>query len=348
MHQLLSKQAAIKASNFDDLVKNLKELQQQGKNFKGHTDPEELARYIMYDKGGSGSIVLDGANALLNKVTGKKRAGDIIKRKLSNTQRKLSNADIKAGNKVQQTLAKNKVTKGMGNAFTYKHKIPLKTNPDGVADEIIQVSVPALTAPIEKVKKAVLPTAGAMYLNSKIMNSVEKKRHKGGDDVVKESEYRQNLKEKIAAVLLDSASETASITPIVDNEAGLLLRASNVLKTAAYKQKEMENDMIKLANENKKLMDELCIIKKADEAKSVADMMLNKGLIKVADVQSKINEMIEMDENAFRMFKQAIENVRAVEKVASGVDDLTFLMESNNIEHRKSLADSLEDAVSEI
>jgi hypothetical protein len=57
---------------------------------------------------------------------------------------------------------------------------------------------------------------------------------------------------------------------------------------------------------------------------------------------------MEMDPNAFNMFRQAIENFNAEEKIASGIDDLTFLGTYTNMEHRKkTLSDSLEDAVKE-
>lgn len=353
MHQQLSKEAGIKASSFDDLVRKLSDIQSHGGTFKTNKSPEDLARYIMYEKGGSGSFVLDSANSLLNKLTGKKKVGNIVKRKLSNVQRKLSDADIRAGNAVHETLSKsnNKIVKKMGNAFVYDHDVPLASNPDGVADEIKKISVPALTAPIEKAKKAVLPTAGALYINTELMKATGNNQNEGGvamKDTVNDTEYRQMLKDKIATVLGGGVEKTATAIQHNDNEdTTLLLKASGMLKIAAKKQKEMEDDNIKLAEENVRLYRELQIMKKAEEAKVVANMMVNKGLIKKADIQSKINDMIKMDTNAFDMFKHAIENVQPEEKVASGMEDLTFLAGSNNIEHRKTLEDSLEDAVAE-
>lgn len=345
MHQQLSKDAAVKASSFDDLVKNLRDIQKRGKQFKNYVDPEALARNITYEKGGSGSIVFDSASSLLNKLTGKKKAGDIVKQKMSSLQRKLVDTDIKIGNKINTTLSKHKPTKKMSNAFVYNHDIPLASNPNGIADELVRVSVPSLTAPIEKAKNAVLPTAGALYLNSKIVDAAQNK-NKGGD-VMNESEYREMLKEKIATALGNRAEKTATVIQH-NEEAKLFLKASNMLKIAACKQKEMETDLIKLANENKQLNHELYLIKKAEEAKIVTEMMVNKGLIKKADMEEKINELIEMDKNAFIMFKEAIQNVHPEEKTAASVDDLTFLFSSNNIEHRKTLEDSIEDAVIEM
>ncbi|MDF2841731.1 MAG: hypothetical protein K0R00_157 [Herbinix sp.] len=351
MHQQLSKEAGIKASSFDDLVKKLGDLQQGGRVFQSNKSPEELARHIMYEKGGSGSIFLDTANGLLNKVTGKKKVGDIVKRKLSNVQRKITDVDIRAGSKVHETLSKNKVTKKMGNAFVYDHDIPFAKNPDGVANETAHISVPALTAPVEKAKKAILPTAGAMYINSEIMKATENNQNKGGvamGGTANDNEYRQMLKSKIAAALsTEPATEKTASTIKADEDATLLLKASNMLKIAAKKQKEMEEDILKLAEVNKKLDGQLSAIEKAEEAKAVVDMMINKGLIKRTDSKSKIAEMTEMDHNAFVMFKQAIQNVQPEEKVAFGIEDLTFLAGSNNIEHRKTLEDSLEEAVVE-
>lgn len=346
MHQQLSKQAGIKASNFDDLVGNLKKLQQQGKNFKSHTDPEDLARYIMYQKGGSGSLFLDASNALLNKASGKRRLGDTVKRKLSNAQRKLTDVDIRAGNKVHNALSKNKATQGVSKAFLYDHKVPLKANPSGVADEIVRVAVPSLTAPIERTKGAVLPMAGALYVNSKIVDAQGGK-NKGGD-MLKESAYRQMLREKIAATLGDSTEKSATTTRDIDESAKLLKKASYALKVAANKQEKMKEDMIKLANENRQLNTELFMVKKAEDAEDVALMMMNKGLIKKADVHSKIENLIDLDEDAFLMFKEAIINVQPEEKIAGGIDSLTFLAESNNIDGRKTLADSLEEAAGEL
>jgi hypothetical protein len=346
MHQYLSKQAGVRVTDFDDLVKKMKDVQNQGKVFRTHSDPEALARHIMYEKGGSGSIVLDATNGLLNKVTGKARVGDIIKSKISNLQRKLSDADIRAGNKIQRTLEKHKATERASKAFSYNHDIPLAKKTDGSADELVRISVPALSAPIEKTKNVLLPTAGAIYLNSKIVDAAQQNNQNQGGDVVKESGYRQVLIEKIAQTLNGNIEEATSITPdnnSADETGFLLKRASTALKSAAITQKEMASDLVKLAEENKKMKTELDMIKRAEEARTVVDMMVNKSLIKKADVQSKVDELIEMDKVAFNMFKEAIGNVQPEEKVASGIEDLTFIMGSNIIEHRKTLADSLDD-----
>lgn len=352
MQSKLIKEAGIKASSFDDLVGKLKTLQSQGKKFRSNLDPEALARDIMYEKGGSGSIFLDSASGVLNSITKKRKLGDTVKQKVSGLQRKLADTDIKAGSKAHDALNKSKITKKLGDAFVYNHDIPLAKNPDGVANEIVQVAVPALSAPLEKAKKVVLPTAGAMYLNSKLMEA-NNKQHKGGGAVnnLSENEYRQMLKEKIASALrLDDMGKLASETASQSVDPSLLLRASGMLKTAAKVQREMKSDICKLAEENKRLQNELSHIKKEEEAKAVADMMVNKGLIRVSDVEDKVDELTQMDKSAFDMFKNAICNVRfniGEEKNASTIDDLTFLCGSNKIEHRKTLEDSLEDAVSE-
>lgn len=112
----------------------------------------------MYQRNGkdTGSLVLDAGMWALNKMPGKikgERIGEYLSNKYSNMQRKLVDADIRAGHKIHKTLEKHKATKPISNAFTLKHQVPLAEAAKGKPNELLEFSVPTLTAPIEKAKK---------------------------------------------------------------------------------------------------------------------------------------------------------------------------------------------------
>lgn len=188
--------------------------------------------------------------------------------------------------------------------------------------------------------------AGAIYVNGKIMEGKANKNVGGGDTVEKKSSYqKQELIEKIAAAL--QCQKAQPVKEHVDREkvAGLLLKASKALKAAADNQRKNEALLEKLAIENKRLHLEMIAKTRADEAEKLAKLMNEKGLIKKADIDAKIEELCDLEDNAFIMFKQAVENIH-VNYEKDGIDSLTFLAEDTNIKYRKeTLADSIESAV---
>ena len=209
------KSAGVVVKNFDELVKVLRGT---GKKFyKGHT-AEEVAKDALYGKAGSGSIVIDYGAKIFGKNLSKKinsgygkvqnriadfdiKAGskihDALKSKneaarITANQRlrdfkregKFSGLSETERRKQIKSILKIKNQGGLrskiGNAFVFKHQFPLSASKKGKIDNIVEVGVPALTAPLEKSKKIILPMAGALAINAKLtdMQSIGKEEKK--------------------------------------------------------------------------------------------------------------------------------------------------------------------------
>ncbi|MGL5718197.1 MAG: hypothetical protein ACRCX2_34650 [Paraclostridium sp.] len=134
-------------------------------------------------------------------------------------------------------------------------------------------------------------------------------------------------------------------TPIVENYTQndmqeMLKVASMCLKASAQKQKNLESQnselsdkMSKLAEENSRLVSEKEIVKKKELVEVAVTALLRKGMLKRADFESKVKELMELDYKAINMFISSIESLP--EKTASEyADNLTFLYNNNNIKDK--------------
>lgn len=141
--------------------------------FKNHDDilkyvsgivGNDKAKKVMGEsivEGGTGSIFADMGLGLGKKV---KPLKPKIEDAVLNMRRGLDNADMKAGNFLGK---KNRI-------FDQKLDINLGKSQDGLSNDIKQLTVKRLTAPMTKTKDAILPMAGAMAISSKMYKEPEK------------------------------------------------------------------------------------------------------------------------------------------------------------------------------
>jgi len=170
------------------------------------------------------------------------------------------------------------------------------------------------------------------------------------------SHTREELLEKISSALFgddNSASTEKGVSKSINMQkvASLTMTASKMLKYAAEETKKMKVQMEKLADENQKLASELLIREKKERGTELAALMNDKKMIKKADIPAQAQKIAELDDEAFEMFKTAVENI-SVKSEKVGLDNLTFLDGTYNInnirDNRKTtLADSIEDAINE-
>ena len=339
------KTASVRAKNLEGFAEILSKhnIKPVG---EGVSSAKEVAEHLTYGKGGTGSILMDGAGFLIKKTpfVGKKLHSATFG-KYKKVQKHLTDFDIETGNKVYNALDKSKTGKKIKNAFIYEHNVPLNNSESGVVDKSIKVKVPMLSAPIENAKRKALPFAGTIYVGDKIMEH-EKQNNKGGDTVSREASNREVLIEKIASALSKEKNTPDTANTEVNKTASeLFSKASTMLKVAAERERELLMHNEKLACENKQLNNEVNELKKKDKAVKLANLMNEKGMIKKADVDEKISEIMSLSNDAYNMLKQAAENVQ-VKDDKNGVDNLTFLAGDYNIKSsnmKKTLADVLGD-----
>lgn len=345
MPQELEKTSGVSvAGSYDDLVKILKGVSSSGKNL-GDT-AENIAKKIMIGEGGgqSHSLVID----LLKFPIKETSVGKKIHPAIDNVQKNIANIDMKAGKKIYDALNKTntKIGKKLSNQFVANQNVKIK-KPSGLLDEILEIPVAGLSNPFTKTKNAVLPVAGAFAID----NELNKDKQKGGD-IVRTAYTREEIIEKIATAIdgkdyCIKQNPKSNNTKTVDKNM-IIKKASETLKVAAQKIRELEVCNEKLALENQRLYLENIERKRLEEATKLAHEMNEKGLIKKADIESKISDFFSMDEQSFSMFKSAIENICYNNYQKDGIDSLTFVVDNNNINYRKTLADSINEAANEI
>lgn len=123
--------------------------------------------------------------------------------------------------------------------------------------------------------------------------------------------------------------------------------ASKFLKLAAEKQRILENKLEKIASENTRLVSLQEQAKKEKSVLELTDEMLDKGMLKKSEIDYKKAELMSMDDNAFGMFKEAVERVPYKKDENKYASDLTFMYDNNNIkeEKREKMSTALEDYV---
>lgn len=307
-------------------------------NIKG--SPKIVANDLLHS--GSGSLLLDGVeNILSHSNRGKKIVG-----KYNHIQNKLADIDIKTGNKIYDKLDKFNLGKKVNKAFVHDYDIPTKTD-IGLNESLVRLKTPMVSAPFEKVKKAVLPVAGSVYLADKIIGTKNKKE---GGDTVKEALLRTELIEKIANKIsnIPSTDTTVSNNSCMEKNASTIIaKAAIMLKFAIEDKKQMEEDMFKLASENKMMHEQINNGTKKEKSLSLAKQMNEKGVIIKSDIEKKASEILLMDDDAYELLKTALEKIEIkIEK--KGAEDLTFLNENYNIESSKGTKRTLADAIEEI
>lgn len=250
------------------------------------------------------------------------------------------NFDIEAGKKISDKLRNTKAR----DMFINKKKIETGSNTFGKVYQ--EFEIPSITAPINKAKKAVLPTVGAIT----IANQLEKLKStskEGGGEVVKKANSREEIIEKIANSI---SCEDKKITKSRDlfelkdlrEFSKIASDASSMLKSSMSKIKDLEESNEKLARENRILELSLIAKNRSDRAIKLAHTMNEKGIIKKADIDNKVDEIMDMSDDSYNFLAETINGIRKEAK-EEGLDSLTFISKEDTIKERKTLADSINE-----
>jgi hypothetical protein len=370
----LNKTAGIKAKSLEDLTSI---LSQTGKKFNVGEKAVDAAEAVkhMYTKGGSGSFVYDTLSAIPKKVlkfggkkvseinpkTGKEvvkkidTVGEKIKGAMDSAihkyQKHLTNADIKAGNFVTEHTPFKK-------SFVSKETFRVADDIAGKPGQILEVNVPRLSKPIDSVKDKVLPTVGAFTVSSKMQEMADKKKQKNnqtgeGGVAMKSALSREQLIEKIAAFAKENDIQLVVPDPAenqqkYDKLATLANKAVEMLKEASAYGKNADEKANKLAEDKKKLELQLMAKNRSDRAVKLAYDMNERGLVKKADIDSKIDEIMDMNDDAFQILAETVSKMAISKTAASeGVDSLSYISSGSDSDEarKKTLEDEIDNAV---
>ena len=128
--------------------------------------------------------------------------------------------------------------------------------------------------------------------------------------------------------------------------------ASDMLKTAAQEIRQIKAEKEVLAAQVSELTEKINLIEKHDEAEKLAQIMVQKGMLKAADVDGKTIELMALDSEGFSIVKDAIENV-SIEKNASymGANSFDFMYDIDSSdgldygEEKPSMVDAIERCI---
>ena len=320
------------------IIGNINDLKRAAdKVYKGSKPASKIVDDLLFGNNGTGSFVLDKLVSKSNRRTGK------LANNIKNAQRKIVDLDMKAGAKMHDIVGKgldkkeklntvDKIRKGVANSFVKEYAMDI-SKPKGTTPGMqAKVNAGSLTEPIVKAKDKVVPLVGSMTVANAL--STKYKKQKGGEDKVA-SNNTEDLIEKIAGCKPTSFKEE-KVASEADKDA-LLLKAHQMLKTAATKMRQLETYCEKLAIENQSFHLDLLQREKHDEAVKIANEMHSKGLIKKADIDEKIEDISAMDDESLALFKKAMEDV--VVPHSEGVSDLTFMLDKDNIKSKETMID---------
>lgn len=148
-------------------------------------------------------------------------------------------------------------------------------------------------------------------------------------------------KEEIISMLLDDGIDkiaSDSLPTSLKDEA--LKKASIIIKAAAITIREADEKITRLSSLVNNLYEEKQNNLLTKEAEDIANSMFDKGLIKKAELNDKIDELKNMDKKSIEVVKSTISKIP--NKFAEdGISSLTFLYGDNNIEERKTLEGAL-------
>lgn len=141
-------------------------------------------------------------------------------------------------------------------------------------------------------------------------------------------------------ILIEKIASVIDLKNEEDKKNNALKVASQMLKIAADKQRELEVKLAKVSMENNKFKLEKEANEKSQFIEQLVENMYQKGIIKKADIENKISEFSIMEKKALEILSETILSVQ--DKVADeGVSDLNFLYDDNNIIEKENLSSAI-------
>lgn len=311
-------------------------------------DIKTLTRQEVIDKArdkmkreGTGSFVVDGLLGLTKKVAPKTK--DPIENAVVNTKGTLEYLDTKAG----AALAGNKADSLRGKLFSSKVKNEVAEAKDGVA-LFREDRKPSLVAPIENAAKITAPFLATAYVAEK-MYPADKNLGKNVNVPTYEPELQKQSSELENEEIFDKSvvqdmDKVASLQKIAQLEDDLSkvaaeLEEAQMEKLAMGKQLEetikekvffekqastVKNNLIEKEAAFEELRLRTIAQKRSKVAVDLSEEMLECGLIKQADFQGTIDDLMEADERTIKVYQNLVKEAKTDEE---SLESLSYLRE---------------------
>jgi hypothetical protein len=293
-------------------------------NFFGKQKMSEILKQKVQQEG-TGSIAIDMALKGANKIS-RGKAGDIYYK----MQKGLHKADVNVG----KHIAKGPFKK----LFTEKEVRVVGEGTLRDGSKVLlheKVNVPRVSGIYEKSKK-ILPFLGTMYAYDLLRKGQEKTR-KAGDSQMprqedKEKEKRE-LIEKISNYVYNEIHKTAGVAsknsmnenkPEDSAQKQYLLKSAVMLEKAAncLHEAQFEKNAIQQKADTLALL--LISKERASRSKELVAEMLEKSMIKIADVSTTIDKIMDMSDSEYNVFSESIKMHK--EAVYADVDSFSTVV----------------------
>lgn len=214
----------------------------------------------------------------------------------------------------------------------------------------LEHEVNSMSEPLKKARNVAVPIAGGMYFNDKL----EKMKYNPAnidDNQQKTAKTREELIDKVAYLIQNDSrayhqvKKNIEVNEYVEKMTKLASDASSMLKQASEVQTLMMDKIASLEEENQNLKNAIMQKDKDEKSSKLADEMLDKGLIKLAEYNSKKEEIFNMDDYAFDILKSIVDNM-SIQKTASeeyGISSLMYMTGESTQKEKKAMIDSFLD-----
>lgn len=211
----------------------------------------------------------------------------------------------------------------------------------------LEHEINSMSEPLKKARNVAVPIAGGMYISDKLENLKYNPANEVNNQK-KTAQSREEVIDKVAHLIQNDSraysymQKNANTQIYLEKMTKLASDASVMLKQASESQTLMMEKIASLEKENETLKAEIYSKVKDYRSVRLANEMLDKGIIKKAEYSSKKEEIYNMDDQAFNILKNIVDNIN-IQKVASedlGISSLMYIAGESTQKEKKTMLDS--------
>ena len=292
---------------------------------------------------GVNKVLPQNAQTKVQKVVDKaKPVADTVSKARKKFDTAITDIDMKGG-AIGHKLAPGKSKE----LFVQKKRFELEPGMSKGNKMYLEHEVNSLSEPLKKARNVAVPIAGGMYFNDKL----EKMKYNPATEEEKQkktAKTREEVIDKVAHLIQNDSrayhqvKRSSEMQQCLTKMTKLASDASEMLKQASETQIAMMDKIASLEEENRNLKSEILCKAKEEKSTKLADEMLDKGIIKLAEYNDKKEEIFKMDDYAFDILKSIVDNM-SIQKTASeefGVSSLMYMTGESVQTEKKTMLDS--------
>lgn len=231
--------------------------------------------------------------------------------------------------------------------FVQKKKFEIEPGMSPGNKMYLEHEINSMSEPLRKARNVAVPVAGGMYISDKLENLKYNPANEINNQK-KTAQSREEVIDKVAHLIQNDSRAYTHIKQNIDKQlyldkmTKLASEASGMLKQASENQSLMMEKIAYLEKENDDLRAQITSKIKDERSTSLTNNMIDKGIIKKAEYNAKKEEIYNMDDQAFNILKDIVDNI-SIQKTASeeiGVTSLMYIAGESTQQEKKTMLDS--------